>query len=203
MPTSRKNKAHRIHQTLHQKSDQNQVITPQQFTETMLEHNATSVEEKYIEILKGLNLIHDHKNGYKVSEPETPDTNPNTTEKASARVEIRKDLNEAVEELPVTKDELLEHAIERELNALKDRYGDIIDIEATEKEIDYIQKLKHREIHTINGTKEERARELKERRDLYEKMFDKDPVKPENNQRIEELRKEAYKLHKDTDTDTL
>lgn len=200
MPTSRKNKAHRIHQTLHQKSDQNRVITPQQFTETMLEHNATSVEEKYIEILKGLNLIHDHKNGYKVSEPQTPDTNPNTTEKASARVEIRKDLNEAVEELPVTKDELLEHAIERELNALKDRYGDIIDIEATEKEIDYIQKLKHREIHTINGTKEERARELKERRDLYEKMFDKDPVKPENNQRIEELRKEAYKLHKDTDT---
>lgn len=200
MPTSRKNKAHRIHQTLHQKSDQNQVITPQQFTETMLEHNATSVEEKYIEILKGLNLIHDHKNGYKVSEPQTPDTNPSTTEKASARVEIRKDLNEAVEELPVTKDELLEHAIERELNALKDRYGDIIDIEATEKEIDYIQKLKHREIHTINGTKEERARELKERRDLYEKMFDKDPVKPENNQRIEELRKEAYKLHKDTDT---
>jgi len=200
MPTSRKNKAQRIHKTLHQKSNQNQVITPQQFTETMLEHNATSVEEQYIEILKGLDLIHDHKNGYKVSEPQTPDTNPNTTEKASARVEIRKDLNEAVEELPVTKDELLEHAIERELNALKDRYGDIIDIEATEKEIDYIQKLKHREIHTINGTKEERARELKERRDLFEKMFDKDPVKPENNQRIEELRKEAYKLHKDTDT---
>jgi len=200
MPTSRKNKAHRIHKTLHQKSNQNQVITPQQFTETMLEHNATSVEEQYIEILKGLDLIHDHKNGYKVSEPQTPDTNPNTTEKASARVEIRKDLNEAVEELPVTKDELLEHAIERELNALKDRYGDIIDIEATEKEIDYIQKLRHREIHTINGTKKERARELKERRDLFEKMFDKDPVKPENNQRIEELRKEAYKLHKDTDT---
>jgi len=200
MPTSRKNKAQRIHKTLHQKSNQNQVITPQQFTETMLEHNATSVEEQYIEILKGLDLIHDHKNGYKVSEPQTPDTNPNTTEKASARVEIRKDLNEAVEELPVTKDELLEHAIERELNALKDRYGDIIDIEATEKEIDYIQKLKHREIHTINGTKKERARELKERRDLFEKMFDKDPVKPENNQRIEELRKEAYKLHKDTDT---
>jgi len=200
MPTSRKNKAQRIHKTLHQKSNQNQVITPQQFTETMLEHNATSVEETYIEILKGLDLIHDHKNGYKVSEPQTPDTNPNTTEKASARVEIRKDLNEAVEELPVTKDELLEHAIERELNALKDRYGDIIDIEATEKEIDYIQKLRHREIHTINGTKKERARELKERRDLFEKMFDKDPVKPENNQRIEELRKEAYKLHKDTDT---
>ncbi len=200
MPTSRKNKAQRIHKTLHQKSNQNQVITPQQFTETMLEHNATSVEEQYIEILKGLDLIHDHKNGYKVSEPQTPDTNPNTTEKASARVEIRKDLNEAVEELPVTKDELLEHAIERELNALKDRYGDIIDIEATEKEIDYIQKLRHREIHTINGTKKERARELKERRDLFEKMFDKDPVKPENNQRIEELRKEAYKLHKDTDT---
>jgi len=203
MPTSRKNKAQRIHKTLHQKSNQNQVITPQQFTETMLEHNATSVEEKYIDILKGLNLIHDHKNGYKISEPQTPDTNPNTTEKASARVEIRKDLNEAVEELSVTKDELLEHAIERELNALKDRYGHIIDIEATEKEIDYIQKLKHRDIHTINGTKEERARELKERRDLFEKMFNKDPVKPENNQRIEELRKEAYKLHKDTDTDTL
>jgi len=200
MPTSRKNKAQRIHKTLHQKTNHNQVIKPQQFTETMLEHNATSVEKQYIDILKGLNLIHDHKNGYKVSEPQTPDTNPNTTEKASARVEIRKDLNEAVEELPVTKDELLEHAIEKELNALKDRYGDIIDIEATEKEIDYIQKLKHREIHTINGTKKERARELKERRDLFEKMFDKDPVKPENNQRIEELRKEAYKLHKDTDT---
>jgi len=200
MPTSRKNKAQRIHKTLHQKSNQNQVITPQQFTETMLEHNATSVEEQYIEILKGLDLIHDHENGYKISQPQTPDTNPKTTEKSSARVEIRKDLNEAVEELPVTKDELLEQAIERELNALKDRYGDIIDIEATEKEIDYIQKLKHREIHTINGTKKERARELKERRDLFEKMFDKDPVKPENNQRIEELRKEAYKLHKDTDT---
>jgi hypothetical protein len=200
MPSSRKKKAQQIHRTLQQKSNQNQVVTPQQFTQTMLEHNATTVEQDYIDILKSLDLIHDHKNGYKVSEPQTPDTNPNTTEKASARVEIRKDLNEAVEELPVTKDELLEHAIERELNALKDRYGDIIDIEATEKEIDYIQKLKHREIHTINGTKEERARELKERRDLFEKMFDKDPVKPENNQRIETLRKEAYKLQKDTDS---
>lgn len=116
-------------------------------------------------------------------------------EKKVKQVMIPEDVLQASEQYGVNFSAVMTEALIEEISDKKQFVEDYLGEDYTEQETEFIFKLLKEDLYQHKGDKQQMARRGKRRRQAYLTTFNKETVKKEESEQIENLRQKAFELH--------
>jgi len=186
-----------VHKELWNRSD-NGEITGQEIKNIIKIEAGHTVVKKYFNELENFNRIEQvpETQTWIVKQPEEAGVQiQKDGEKKAKQVMIPEDVLQASEQYGVNFSAVMTEALIDEISDKEQFVEDYLGEEYSTEETEFIFKLLKEDLYRQQGDKQQMARRGKRRRQMYTQVFDTDTIKTEESNHIENLRKEAFKLH--------